>query len=239
MAVATLVVAALAALFTAVAAYAAWRAADTTAKEARARTEPYVSMGIPRQDYGRDALVIPLKNLGLGPARVVVLQLKDIEDDHPVSARIDPGLAPMESSEYVMLAMSWPKLDPPTAFEVNIEGLCEDSTGTRHPIYWFGGQPLPFPSSEVKEVGSERLLEDAGLDTRAFHLKQVGRATRDGTPLDAAREWKTFWILSSRQGHEGADFVAWVRSEWAKLGLPDDQVLPPEMVDGVLQQLEV
>lgn len=79
MAFATLIVAALAALFTAGAAYAAWRAADIASKEAHARTEPYVSMGIPRQDYGRDALIIPLKNLGLGPARVVVLQVKDAQ----------------------------------------------------------------------------------------------------------------------------------------------------------------
>ena len=120
-------------------AYSAWRTAQTAVTEARARTEPYLVMAVPRQDYARDALVIPLKNLGLGPARAVALQIKDLADDHVVSARIDPGLAPMESSEHVMFALFWPKLDPPTWWEVSIEGSCEDSTGKRHPIYIFGG----------------------------------------------------------------------------------------------------
>jgi len=195
-------------------------------------------MGVPRQDYGRDALVVPLKNLGLGPARAVALQIKDLGDGHVVSARIDPGLAPMESSEHILYALFWPKLDPPTWWEVNLEGSCLGSDGRKHPIYVFGGgEPLPFPASEVKEIGSERLLEDSAVTSRAFHLKQVGRATRDGTPLTAAQEWRTFWVVSARQGHEGPEFVEWVRSEWAKLDLPNEQFLPPEWVERALESL--
>jgi hypothetical protein len=237
MTLATLIAASVAALFTAVAAIAAWRAASTAAREARARSDPYVTMGVPRQDYERDALVIPLKNLGLGPARAVALQVKDL-DGNVVSARIAPGLAPMESSDWVMFALAWPKLDPPTWQEVLVEGLCEDADGDRHPIFAFGGMPLPMPSADVSDVGSERLLEGADIDNRAFHLKQVGRATRDGTPLDAAKEWRTFWIISARRSHEGDEFVDWVRGEWAKLGMPDGQFLPPDWVDPALRSVD-
>jgi len=236
-ATATLIVAAAAALFTALAALAAWRAAATAGKEAHARTLPYVAMGVPRQDYQNDALTIPLKNLGLGPARVVVLQVKDLEGK-VISARIDPGLAPMESSDRILYALLWPKLDPPTWEEVIIEGLCEDSVGKQHPIHVLGGTALPFPASEVKDISSEKLLEGVAITNRAFHLKQVGRAARDGTPFDAALEWRKFWIVSDRQGHSGDDYVRWVRAEWARLELPDERFLGPQAVDRVIRELQ-
>jgi hypothetical protein len=239
MGIATLAVAALAALFTAIAAFAAWRAASTATREARVRSQPYVAMGIPRQDYEKDALVIPVKNLGLGPARVVTLQVKDL-DGNVVSARVDPGLAPMESSDRVLFALFWPKLDPPTWAEVQIEGSCEDANGEQHPIYAFGGIALPMPSYEgsgVSDVGSEKLLEDSAIHNRAFHLKQVGRAARDGTPLDAVNEWRKFWIISERQGHAGDEYVEWSRGQWAKLGLPRDSFMEPQLVDQVISAL--
>lgn len=227
MAIATLIVAALAAAFTAGAAYAAWRTSRTAADEARARTQPWVSMGVPRQDYAKDALVIPLKNLGLGPARVVALQVKDL-DGKTISARIDPGLAPMESRDFIMFALFWPRLDPPTWQEVSIEGVCEDSEGNRHPIHAWGAVALPFPSYDGPMMSDESILENSELDVRAFHLKQVGRAARDGGFIPGVTEWGNYWSTSNRLGHSGDGFVTWTRSQWQKLGLPDNAFLSPD-----------
>src|SRR3954471_24130745 len=149
MALATLIVAAIGSLFTAVAAVAAWRAASTTRREARERSHPYVAVGTPRADYERHAIVVPLKNLGLGPARTIALQLK--LGDVVVSARIAPGLAPMESEEWVMFLLDQSEmLDPLT---VSYEGSADDAGGDRHPLHAFGGTELAFPSFEPVDDG--------------------------------------------------------------------------------------
>ncbi len=141
---ATLIVASAGALFTAVAAAAAWRAASVTGREARARAEPFVTVGIPRADHGQQAIIVPLKNLGLGLARLIALQLK--ADDVVVCARIAPGLAPMEGDDWVMFSVNRPLRQLPNPLELHYEGAAEDAGGQRHALHALGGDALPMPS---------------------------------------------------------------------------------------------
>jgi hypothetical protein len=234
-ALATLIVVGIGSLFTAVAGVSAWRAASVSAKEARSRVEPYVTMGVPRQDYEHDSLTVPLKNLGLGPAPVVVLQAKDL-DGVVVSARIGPGLAPMESLEHILFAIFWSKLDPPTWDEVNVEGFCEDATGKRHPIYAFGSSPLPYPSSDVESFDDDSTGETRA--NRAFELKRVGRAARDGDLIRTAYAWRDFWTRSERLGESGDEYAEWVRKRWLAFGLPDDLFFDAKSVGILIYRLE-
>ncbi len=153
MELATLIVASAGAFFTAVAALAAWRAASVAGQEARARSEPFVAMGIPRADHDRHAIIVPLKNLGLGPARLIAFQLKD--DESVISARLAPGLAPMEAEDWVMYVYN--RDDVPIPLELAYEGAAEDASGRRHYVHALGGDPLPMPSYREAE-------DDAGSD---------------------------------------------------------------------------
>ena len=92
---ASMIAASCGAAFTAAA--AAWRSVRLNLKESRARTEPFIAVGIPRRDPPGARIVVPLKNLGLGPARLITLQL--LVEGIPWSARIAPGLGPMESED--------------------------------------------------------------------------------------------------------------------------------------------
>jgi hypothetical protein len=144
----------------------------------------------------------------------------------------------METTEHVLFAMNWPKLDPPTWDEVSLEGLCEDSAGTRHPIYLFGGHPLPFPSSDVEVGNLDELVANSDRTNRAFDLKRVGRAARDGDVIATAYAWRDFWRRSERQNETGDDYVAWVREEWSGYGLSDDLFLDPQAVELLIFRLE-
>jgi hypothetical protein len=66
---ATLIIAAIAAAFTAAAALAALLTAYLARRDMQQRQKPYVTVGLPRLDYEHDGVIVPLKNLGLGPAR--------------------------------------------------------------------------------------------------------------------------------------------------------------------------
>lgn len=85
-----------------------------------------------------------LKNLGLGPARLIALQLKD--DEAVISARMGPGLAPLESEDWVMFSVNRRVSDLPPPLELSYEGAAEDAAGCRHPLYAFGGEAMPMPS---------------------------------------------------------------------------------------------
>lgn len=138
----TLAISAAGTLFTAMAAAAALQAARVSGREARARSEPFIAVGIPRRDLEQFAMIVPLKNLGLGPARFIALQLS--ANGVPVSVRVAPGLAPMESEDWVMFIQAE---DVPFIEELGMEGSAEDASGGRHPLHFMG--------SEIPRLGSD------------------------------------------------------------------------------------
>ena len=132
------------------------------AREARERSTPFVAVGIPRFDVERYAVIVPLKNLGLGPARLITLQIK--EGERVVSARISPGLAPMESSDWVMFIVD---REPPAPLlsldDLSFEGLAEDASGARHPLRLFGGDLiLDYPSFDPAAQDPPREVGEGG-----------------------------------------------------------------------------
>lgn len=160
---ATLIAASCGSAFTAAAAAAAWRSVRLNLKESRDRIEPFVAVGIPRWDPPGERIVVPLKNLGLGPARIIVLQL--LTNGVPWSVRIAPGLAPMESEEWSMYPAN-KAADSPRLDTLGIEGLAEDAAGRRHRLFPFGGGILlPFPG-ENAESGAEPAAEIISVAAR-------------------------------------------------------------------------
>jgi hypothetical protein len=180
-------------------------------------------MSIARQDYDRDAFVVPLKNLGLGPARLIALQIKDA-DGNVFSARIGPGLAPMESEEWIMLSVGWDRLDLPTIFDLDFEGSCEDATGQRHPIHFLGGEPIPFPAFDFDEAVDVDEVARGGLQQGwGWALKAVGRSARDGDDVGFVFAWLDYWTRAQRDGVLSDGFVAEVRAYWDQLGAPPER----------------
>jgi hypothetical protein len=133
MTLATLMVAALGAAFTALAAGAALWTARTGRDEARLRSQPYVATSPPSISFSGDEIEIALKNLGLGPARLLAFLLE--HDGQAVGAYTSPGLAPMEEETIAIPLALWTAVDPPGLDHLQLAGQCQDAMGHVQPLY--------------------------------------------------------------------------------------------------------
>lgn len=90
-------------------------------------------------------MIVPVKNLGLGPARQIGMQI--VFDETVITGRVDHGLAPMESAEWAMWVP--PKLYPadrplPPGYAVRVEGGYQDAAGRKYPLAFLGGDVAEF-----------------------------------------------------------------------------------------------
>jgi hypothetical protein len=217
---ATLVIAAAGALFTAVAALAAFLTARTARVDADLRAQPHLAAGRPEVSESGDEVVVTLKNLGLGPARLVAVGVFVPEVwEYPMGVYLSPGLAPMEAETVSIPLLLWRWVDPPTMDDIKIRGECQDASGHDHPLY-VRGRPEPLERGWAERT--ERLEQDTAVQLR-HSLKAVVRAYRSGNPSLLTTAWTTFWLCVEARGIHPAEPEEQVATDWEALGGVADQ----------------
>lgn len=216
MTLATLIVAALGASFTALAAGAALWTARTGRDEARLRAQPYVAAGPPVISLSGDEVEIGLKNLGLGPARLLAILLEC--NGQAIGAYTSPGLAPMEAETIAVPMTLWTAVDPPLD-RIWVSGQCEDAMAQSQPLYVQGEARMA--DRDAVERG-----EESSLGSEAFlrhQLKPVVRAARTDNSSATTAAWMHYWQAVEAADLPPAAVDEQVRSFWLELGGPDDR----------------
>jgi hypothetical protein len=215
MTLATLIVAAVGAIFTALAATAAMWTAITNRDEARRRAEPYVAAEPPI--VSGDDLEIEVKNLGLGPARLVGILVQ--AGAQVIGAFRSAGLAPMEAQTIVIPLSMWTSAEPPPVQQLALSGACQDAAGRPHPLVIDGYER----SADRDDVARYTAFADL-FDIRLRHqLKPVVRAAATGNPSMSTAAWMRFWQWVEAEGTSPANVEEQVRADWDQLGGPSER----------------
>lgn len=212
MQLATLIVAACGALFTALAAGAAFWTALTARDEARLRAEPHVATGSPTISGSGDEVAVTVKNLGLGPARL--LRLIVYGNAEPAGVFTSPGLAPMETDDLVIPLMLWPKVEPPRPQDLRVAGVYQDAAGQEHPLY-VQGRASVVDADTVER--SEAFLA-RGEMARRHELKAVVRAAATENASLSTAAWMRYWTWVEATGSSPAGVEEEVKGWWEQLG---------------------
>lgn len=212
MQLATLIVAACGALFTAAAAAAAFWTARTARDEARLRAEPHVATGTPSISSSSDEIDVAVKNLGLGPARL--LRIIVYGNSEPAGVYTSPGLAPMESEDVSIPLTLWTKVGPPRRQDLRLSGIYQDAAGHTHPLY-VQGQTSVADAAEVERYEAFVTRPDI---TRRHALKAVVRATAGDNASLSTAAWMRFWTDVEATGTSPAAVEEEVEGWWEQLG---------------------
>lgn len=212
MQLATLIVAALGALFTALAAGAAWLTARTAQGEARRRAEPYVAAGTPAVSQSGDEVVVTIKNLGLGPARLLRVLVEG--NSEAAGFYTSPGLAPMEPETVLIPLTLWTKVDPPRFQDLRLSGTYQDAAGGVHPLY-VQAHARPVKSDRVEQYEAFASLPEIA---RRHALKVVVRTDRQNNASFSNAAWMRYWRWIESEGISPAAVEEEVAGAWEGLG---------------------
>lgn len=208
---ATLIVAAAGAAFTAVAAMAAMWTARIGRDEARQRAEPYLAAAPPELSIWGDEVVVDLKNLGLGPARLLGILIT--AGEQVIGAYRSNGLAPMEPQTIAVPLRLWTEIDPPRVEQLGLSGQCQDAAGRFHPVF-VDGHERPADRDDVARYAAfgER------FEIRMRHeLKPVVRAAAAENASVSTAAWMRFWQWVEATGTSPEKVEEQVRADWEQL----------------------
>lgn len=217
MTLATLIVAAAGALFTALAAGAALWTAKVGRDEARQRAEPYLAAEPPMLSMSGDEAVIDVKNLGLGPARLlgVVVQA----GAQVIGAYRSTGLAPMEAQTISIPLPMWTSIDPPPLEQLGVSGECQDAGGRFHPLFVDGYERVADRGEVARYAAFSEHLE---IKMR-HHLKAVVRSSGGDYASASTAAWMQFWQWVEAAGMTPERVEEQVHADWDQLGGRSDR----------------
>jgi hypothetical protein len=209
---ATLIIAAVAASFTALAAIAALWTAKIARDEARQRAEPYIAAEPPALSTSGDEVEIDVKNLGLGPARLLGLLVQS--GAQVIGAYRSTGLAPMEPKTISIPLRLWTSSDPPPLEQITVSGECQDAAGRFHPLFIDGYER----SADRDAVARYAAFADRSEIRMRHELKAVVRWSATGNASASTAAWMRFWQWIEATGTSPERVEEQVRSDWEQLG---------------------
>jgi hypothetical protein len=211
MTLAALIVAAAGALFTALAAGAALWTAKTARDEARERAEPYVAAAAATLSGSADDVEIIVKNLGLGPARLLGLLVDD--NGTVIGVHRCTGLAPMEEESITIPLRLQTTAQPVAPERLGLSGQCQDAGGRHHPLF-VDGHARTADDADIARCAAfaER------FEIRMRHqLKAVVRTVAAGNASASTAAWMQFWLWVEREGFSPAAVDEQAQSFWIDL----------------------
>lgn len=184
-------------------------------------------------------IILPLKNLGLGPALTISVFLKVGGD--VVTGRVAPGLAPMEQEEWPLLTVPWEADELPSLEELVITGECTDAAGRAWPLHFMGYEVDRLSDEDVEDIPAEALdphmIEESIVAGRVYVARYALRQALHYTvrfPNEEKRleAWANFWRLRPDDPEDDRAFDEIAREMWAEIGGPQTGFLTK---DGVAQ----